>query len=438
MRITFRKVACAILTSYLIVSCYTGYILVRNRLLRESYEVQKLQKISALDDEDWNPWGEEFESEQSEVPHHEPPKILWNLEPHKPEFKVKVNRSREMIVEIWGKAAIGLYLWEHVLEGPLEKKLGGVWSYGTKTVSNITFRFRTGPGVIPVKVPRETENLVLVLNGREPSKVEYAQLWLNSLPNFPHLKNVAVVLLGNEKCVNDWIKPYTEKGGGQVKFVFLVYDSPDIDNRTFFQWPLGVATYRDFPVVDSSQIQSNKQRKYLCNFLGTVYKNASREDLLRNLESSPYKSRCYIKPRYEWVPLERAESREEYVQTVAQSDLTLNPVGQNTECYRIYEALSLGSVPVIEDVMTPGICGKSPASNVYPLRLLKEFKAPVIYIKNWNDLPNMLETEKSLNHSYIARRRKNVLLWYESFKSKLRDRFVNVIRERFFNLGYMQ
>ena len=32
-------------------------------------------------------------------------------------------------------------------------------------------RFRTGPGVIPSKVPRDTENVLLVLNGREAAKV---------------------------------------------------------------------------------------------------------------------------------------------------------------------------------------------------------------------------------------------------------------------------
>jgi hypothetical protein len=58
--------------------------------------------------------------------------------------------------------------------------------------------------------------------------------------------------------------------------------------------------------------------------------------------------------------------------------------------FRIYEAMAYGSVPVIEDVMTPGECGVSPASKMYPLRLLKELEAPVIYVKNWaTDLPKV-------------------------------------------------
>ena len=59
-----------------------------------------------------------------------------------------------------------------------------------------TSRFRTGPGVVPAKVPADVENLVLVLNGREEAKVDFARMWLDYLPNFKHLKNVAVILLG--------------------------------------------------------------------------------------------------------------------------------------------------------------------------------------------------------------------------------------------------
>lgn len=83
---------------------------------------------------------------------------------------------------------------------------------------------------------------MLVLNGREQSKINSAKEWLNYLPSFKDLQHVAVVLLGNEQCNNDWIKPYMSLNGGRLKFVFLVYDSPDIDNNNFYQWPLGVAT----------------------------------------------------------------------------------------------------------------------------------------------------------------------------------------------------
>ena len=103
-------------------------------------------------------------------------------------------------------------------------------------------RFRTGPGVVPEQAPQETENLLLILNGRETEKVTFAKSWLDSLKRFPRLQNVALLLLGDEQCNNSWLQPYMDYNGGRVKLVFLVYDSPEIDEVHFFQWPLGVAT----------------------------------------------------------------------------------------------------------------------------------------------------------------------------------------------------
>jgi len=74
-------------------------------------------------------------------------------------------------IEVWGKAAIGLYFWEHIVKGPLVKKLGGVWHYGEKRIESLRFKFRMGPGVVPDKVPKGTKNLVLILNGREDNKI---------------------------------------------------------------------------------------------------------------------------------------------------------------------------------------------------------------------------------------------------------------------------
>ena len=119
---------------------------------------------------------------------------------------------------------------------------------------------------------------------------------------------------------------------------------------------------------------------------------------------------------------------------LSQSDLTLNPVGKNTECYRIYEAVAYGSVPVIEDVMTPGNCGRASLSSQYPLRLLKEMDAPFIFIKDWSELTKIVEKERTLRHSEKVKRRRNILLWYESFKSKMREKFVRTINEHFFGI----
>lgn len=66
----------------------------------------------AADDTNWNPWGQEFENEELVISHHEPPKILWNLEPKHVNGKPVSNKGINSInrifnVEVWGKAAIG-------------------------------------------------------------------------------------------------------------------------------------------------------------------------------------------------------------------------------------------------------------------------------------------------------------------------------------------
>jgi hypothetical protein len=89
------------------------------------------------------------------------------------------------------------------------------------------------------------DNVVLVLNGREKSKAFYATQWLvyaQNLVQMKKLRHLAVVLLGNEQCDNDWISQFLKRNGGFVELLFIIYDSPWINGMDVFQWPLGVAT----------------------------------------------------------------------------------------------------------------------------------------------------------------------------------------------------
>jgi alpha-dystroglycan beta1,4-xylosyltransferase len=63
------------------------------------------------------------------------------------------------------------------------------------------------------------------------------------MPAFENLRTMAVVLLGDEKCSNNWILQYMKTNGGTIDFVFLTYDSNLIDDENFYQWPLGVSVY---------------------------------------------------------------------------------------------------------------------------------------------------------------------------------------------------
>ena len=346
----------------------------------------------------------------------------------KPDFKATHS------VEIWGKAAIGLYLWQHIFEASLENTNGKFLRYGELQIENLKFRFHTGPSVTPQTVKQDVQNAILVINGRDPKKVKFASTWLKTLAKINQVNNLAVVLLGNEQCYNEWLMPFMARNGGIIKFAFIIYDVQYIDNVNFHPWPLGVATYRDFPVVHSDRNLVMARRKYVCNFLGTVYKNSSRITLINVIKSGKsFQKDCLINPRHKWLPHETKESSDLYQNAMKDSDLTLSPVGKNTECYRIYEAISYGSVPVIEDVMTPGTCAQSLSDNGLqtPLRILKRMHAPVIYIKNWNELSSIIAQERQYSLDFKIKRRTALLHWYQKFKYNLRNQFITKIKNGF-------
>lgn len=135
-----------------------------------------------------------------------------------------------------------------------------------------------------------------------------------------------------------------------------------------------------------------------------------------------------------WLPEETDQTRIAYISALSQSDLTLCPVGKNSESYRIYEAMSYGSLPVLEDVMTPGDCGINinmtrDSTQDPPYRLLKSMRAPVIFIHSWEELPAVLERERNLSLEEVIERRKKLIEWYERFKLKLREQFLTTLQK---------
>jgi len=134
-----------------------------------------------------------------------------------------------------------------------------------------------------------------------------------------------------------------------------------------------------------------------------------------------------------WLPLETKQSMSDYIKTLRSSDLTLNPAGQNVECYRIYEAMAVGSVPVIEDTTVAASCGTAASDgHRQVLRLLKLHEAPVIYVSDWRELAVVLQREQLMSPADVIARRISVVRWYRKFRRKMRDTFVRVIRQKFF------
>ncbi|XP_030646762.1 ribitol-5-phosphate xylosyltransferase 1 isoform X2 [Chanos chanos] len=437
MRILRKKIAIVLFLAYVVFSLYAAYnVFFGKKVISRTHRVVKKGSVGtgrggsqSFDREEWNPWEEEERAES----------ILLQKRRHafrSYQEQIAKSRPKRYKVQILGKAAIGLYLWEHILEGPLNPSDStGQWREGETQSGKINFSFYTGPAVVQGHVPLDTDSMVLVLNGREQQKILYSTQWLqyvHTLVQAHSVSHVAVVLLGSEQCTNDWILPYLKREGGFVDLLFLVYDSPWVNDKDVFQWPLGVATYRNFPVVMPNTQMVSSPRPYLCNFLGTVYKNSSRETLMGILKQHDLEKECVTSAREKWLPQETADTLRQYQMALAQSDLTLCPVGVNTECYRVYEACAYGSVPVVEDVLTQGACE---AGRNSPLRLLKDAGAPFIFLKRWDELPAVLEKEKKMTQAEKTERRMKLLEWYGGFRQQMKDKFTEVLEEAFFKMS---
>ncbi|XP_023080877.1 ribitol-5-phosphate xylosyltransferase 1 isoform X3 [Piliocolobus tephrosceles] len=381
MRLTRKRLCSFLIALYCLFSLYAAYhVFFGRRRQAPAGSPRGLRKGAVaparerrgreqftLESEEWNPWEGDEKNEQQY-------RFKTSLQVLNKSTKGKTDLS----VQIWGKAAIGLYLWEHIFEGLLDPSdVTAQWREGKSIVGRTQYSFITGPAVIPGYFSVDVNNVVLILNGREKAKIFYATQWLlyaQNLVQIQKLQHLAVVLLGNEHCNNEWINPFLKRNGGFVELLFIIYDSPWINDVDVFQWPLGVAT---------------------------------------------------------WQPQETNESLKNYQDALLQSDLTLCPVGVNTECYRIYEACSYGSIPVVEDVMTAGSCGNTSVHHSAPLQLLKSMGAPFIFIKNWKELPAVLEKEKTIILQEKIERRKMLLQWYQHFKAELKMKFSNILESSF-------
>ena len=69
-----------------------------------------------------------------------------------------------------------------------------------------------------------------------------------------------------------------------------------LHKRKIHSWFSG-CRYRDFPVVNPQTISVSTSRAFRCNFVGTVYANSSREQLLRVIRDHRLQHSCFIKPR---------------------------------------------------------------------------------------------------------------------------------------------
>ena len=134
-------------------------------------------------------------------------------------------------------------------------------------------------------------------------------------------------------------------------------------------------------------------------------------------------------------PIKRTiEADDAYAYALRNSEITLSPRGSAAECYRTFEALEFGSLPLISDTVQEK-CKEHAApgyeKTTAPYRLFKLYDAPVMYLKNWTELPGMISDFEALSDQERTERRKKLFSWYGEFKMRLQRKVVEDVK-RFF------
>ena len=89
------------------------------------------------------------------------------------------------------------------------------------------------------------------------------------------------------------------------------------------------------------------------------------------------------------------------------------------ECYRIYEACEVGSIPIVEDFESEET--PSCKHSTFPF---KQSGAPFIFVKSWDNIESLLEHYLK-DKKALQQRQRDLLEWYQKFKEDLIIDFEN-------------
>jgi hypothetical protein len=278
-----------------------------------------------------------------------------------------------------------------------------------KVVPSLRIMFRIVQRKETLERLDNSSNVIVITEGMD--RVEHF------IRAYPRFNKVGFLTLSGEGCNNGgdsaWIKEKT-------KFGFLTYgDCTLVDHKRYFTMPLGPSVDNDFPLnIPRTHIKSSVKRNYLLNLMVsiTVEKPTRLQAWLAASQVCQGK-RCYIQQSnlllkilqkvddYLGTSLSQylTSSSGSYAKILADSKFTLCPSGKNPEQYRIWEALSAGSIPIIEKVddLIPGTFWHPSLPELWRCRpsdihrILKELKAPVLFVNDWkSDLKSTIENVK--------------------------------------------
>ena len=247
---------------------------------------------------------------------------------------------------------------------------------------------------------------------------------------------LGAVHFSDEGCWDDtsWYKHFD--------YVFRNYVCPladglsldGVSSKPFVRWfPLGPTKLFEeaLTIQDGTTRVPASQRRYLCNFLGQARDPllTDRKIMLSVLPKVSYDSQddteptyspswtsdtaswsCVVRTTQSFTGMDPPMGPESYVSALSGSAFTLCPKGKNEETFRLWEALEVGSVPIIKN-----------SSHWAPLGV-----HPLPVISTWEEIRTLLDTFAA-DPPAVNELQTNVVAWYRSFKKRNMDEFGTAI-----------
>lgn len=197
------------------------------------------------------------------------------------------------------------------------------------------------------------------------------------------------------------------------------------NHNTPAYFPLGPRY--EFKRVTEDEIVPSSKRELLFNFVGSLSTSPTRRQVVNTLQrlnttaDAALFRRGFMHTPGAW----QADPNKgggylptsKYRNILLKSILTLVPAGHNPECFRFYEALEAGSIPVVP---LDEAFHRHPCKN--PLRPWIDSGAPVFFIRDWSELPSILKNVSN-DPGFADAMQTNGKLWYESFMQDIAFRF---------------
>ncbi|DAZ98067.1 TPA: hypothetical protein N0F65_001942 [Lagenidium giganteum] len=250
--------------------------------------------------------------------------------------------------------------------------------------------------------------------------------------NRPKIFKVGFIALAREDCNNP--EALQLLGEPRIRFGLMPFgDCTLVDGKRFSTIPLGPSFKQNFPInAHATYIPAISERQYLLNLVvsWSVLKPTRIQAMMAALDvcDTVTRPRTFVKralapPRkcviehndFVVKALQHVDDRigthakgwlsappSAHVDNLKQSVFTLCPYGNNPEESRVWEAMAVGSIPIVEDWVDEALEPGKFYHPSYPTTwkcvredihgILKRLKAPVLFVRDWErDLSRLID-----------------------------------------------